>query len=245
MTVLITMAGLGTRFSRAGYTLPKYKIFARGRTLFDWSMLSLSHFFDDQFVFATLTNSDQDWLLERAGALGIRNVAFSSREQLSRGQAETAYDALPLVPSNEPLWIYNIDTYVADGMHPSDSNACDGCIHVFHNIDPGMSFVRYNQAGEVAEIAEKRVISDWATVGMYGFASAKLFGEIYLDAYERAALSEVGGERYIAPLYQLMLARGARLVAPKLKNADVQILGTPEQVLVFDEAALPPIGNSI
>ncbi len=244
MTVLITMAGLGTRFSQAGYSLPKYKIFARGRTLFDWSMLSLNHFFGDRFVFATLRDGDHDWLRSRADILGIRDVAFFSRQEHSRGQAESAYDALSLAPINEPLWIYNIDTYVADGMRPSDGEDCDGCIHVFRSTDPGMSFVRYNQTDEVAEIAEKRVISEWATVGMYGFASAKLFGEVYLEAYERKALSVIGGERYVAPMYQLMLVRGARLVAPKLRNADVQILGTPEQVLDFDKAALPPTGNT-
>ena len=51
MPVIITMAGMGSRFTREGYTVPKYKIFARGRTLFDWSMLSLADFFNEHFIF--------------------------------------------------------------------------------------------------------------------------------------------------------------------------------------------------
>ena len=41
MTIIITMAGLGTRFKKAGYQCPKYMIEAKGKTLFEWSMDSL------------------------------------------------------------------------------------------------------------------------------------------------------------------------------------------------------------
>ena len=41
MTIVITMAGLGSRFRKAGYEMPKYMIEDHGKTLFDWSMESL------------------------------------------------------------------------------------------------------------------------------------------------------------------------------------------------------------
>ena len=41
MNIIITMAGLGRRFRKAGYNCPKYMIEAKGKTLFDWSMDSL------------------------------------------------------------------------------------------------------------------------------------------------------------------------------------------------------------
>ena len=44
MQMIITMAGLGTRFRKAGYDCPKYMIEARGKTLFEWSMDSLLDF---------------------------------------------------------------------------------------------------------------------------------------------------------------------------------------------------------
>lgn len=42
MDIIITMGGLGSRFARAGYTVPKYRIEAKGKTLFEWSLDSLS-----------------------------------------------------------------------------------------------------------------------------------------------------------------------------------------------------------
>ena len=44
MQIVITMAGLGTRFRKAGYKVPKYEIPVHGRTLFAWSMESLKGF---------------------------------------------------------------------------------------------------------------------------------------------------------------------------------------------------------
>ena len=34
--IVITMGGLGSRFRKAGYTVPKYMIEAKGKTLFEW-----------------------------------------------------------------------------------------------------------------------------------------------------------------------------------------------------------------
>jgi choline kinase len=47
------MAGLGSRFRKAGYNVPKYMIEAKGKTLFEWSMISLTGFKDvvDKYIF--------------------------------------------------------------------------------------------------------------------------------------------------------------------------------------------------
>ena len=41
MNLIITMGGIGSRFKKAGYEVPKYMIQAKGKTLFEWSMDSL------------------------------------------------------------------------------------------------------------------------------------------------------------------------------------------------------------
>ena len=45
MKIIITMAGEGSRFKKIGIKKSKYEIVARDKTLFEWSMLSLSDFF--------------------------------------------------------------------------------------------------------------------------------------------------------------------------------------------------------
>lgn len=245
MTVLMTMAGLGSRFKEQGYLPPKFRILARGRTLMDWSLLSLRGFFGERFIFACLDQEDGDWIRSAAAAAGVTEAVIAKRSAVSRGQAETAFDALAHVDPSQPLWIYNIDTCVApDAMRPRDLGSAAGCVPVFHCSEPNMSFVRYGAGDTVVEIAEKQPISTWATVGLYGFRSAACFAQYYEEAYERGRICLTHGERYVAPIYELMLIRGERIVAPRLKSEDVNILGTPAQVLTFDPAAHPPFGNT-
>jgi dTDP-glucose pyrophosphorylase len=195
MTVLITMAGLGSRFKERGYSPPKFRIMARGRTLMDWSLSSLQAFFGDLFIFACLAEEDGDWIRSAAEALGIAEVVVTKRSAVSRGQAETAFDALVYADPNESLWIYNIDTYVRpNAMCPKDLSAASGCVPVFHCSDPNMSFVRYGLENDVIEIAEKQPISNWATVGLYGFRSAAYFSECYTEAYIHGIIQSVQGE---------------------------------------------------
>ena len=195
MTVIVTMAGLGSRFRSQGYAVPKHMIRARGRTLFEWSMESLRSFFDQPFVFACLKEHDSQWIQERASAMGIRELRVAPRTAISLGQAQTAYDVLHQSAASEEVWIYNIDTYIERGLAPSDMVDHLGCVHVFESHNPGMSFVGYDEAGRVIELAEKKVISHWATVGVYGFASASLYGNLYEQAYHAGGVEEVGGER--------------------------------------------------
>jgi hypothetical protein len=240
------MAGLGSRFREKGYLPPKYRIMARGRTLMDWSLLSLQAFFGERFIFACLDAEDVEWISATAKALGIADVIIAHRSGVSRGQAETAFDALVHVELGQPLWIYNIDTRVAPNvMRPEDLGTAAGCVPVFHCGEPNMSFVRHGPGDDVIEIAEKRPISTWATVGLYGFRSGMYFAQLYQDAYHRGRVLVAHGERYVAPIYQLALLQGERVLAPRLEESDVSILGTPAQVLAFDPAACPPFGNAI
>lgn len=244
MTVLITMAGLGARFKERGYLQPKFRIVARGRTLMDWSLLSLQAFFGERFIFACLNEHDGDWIRSTAWALGIAEVVVTKRSSLSRGQAETAFDALIHAEPSEPLWIFNIDTCVRpNAMRREDLGTAVGCIPVFPCTERNMSFVRYGAGNEVIEVAEKRPISSWATVGLYGFSSAARFAQYYEDAYDRGRIQLTQGERYVAPIYELMLIQGEHIAAPRLDLEDVHILGTPAQVLAFDPAAHPPFGS--
>ena len=206
-------------------------------------MLSLKDFFDETFVFACLEGENLDWILHAAHALGIKKVVLHTRSSVSRGQAETVYDALHLAPINEQLWIYNIDTYVAKSMSPVDMIGFSGCIPVFQSDSVSMSFVGFNQAGNVTQVVEKNRISPWATVGLYGFKSAGEFGAIYEDAYIKGAVPMTRNEYYIAPMYQLMLNQGKLLAAPKLEAEDVFILGTPLELAEFSPLAIPPFGD--
>ena len=77
LTVVITMAGLGSRFREAGYTVPKYQIEAHGKTLFEWSMESLAGFYDaeNEYIFVVRKEDDAEtFIRETCHKLGISGV---------------------------------------------------------------------------------------------------------------------------------------------------------------------------
>jgi dTDP-glucose pyrophosphorylase len=241
-TIVITMAGRGSRFYQAGYTVPKYEIEVHGHSLFYWSMLSLKHFIapDSRLVFVCLAeNNSAAYVRAQCAALGIADVQIHELAELTDGQATSAYVSRQLWRPQAPLLIYNIDTYVEpDALRPQDIPAgADGWIPCFQVPGEHWSFVKLGADGWATEVAEKRRISDYASIGLYWFAS----GDAYTAAYQHYFADPahlVGGERYVAPLYQQLLRDGKRIAIADLAPQRVHVLGTPAELKVFEAARL-------
>ena len=75
-------------------------------------------------------------------------------------------------------------------------------------------------------------VSDNCTLGAYYFASAGLFMKIYKEYYKDNSNLEKN-ERYIAPLYNLMISKGMTVRIGIIDARKVHVLGTPEELDVF------------
>lgn len=235
-TVAITMAGMGSRFTKAGYDVPKYEIEALGRPLFDWSMLSLEAFRRDGWRFSFAVRDGlgaEGYIKDRAKVLNLDIADIVTLDGVTDGQATTALMLARQAPGNEPFAVYNIDTFVApNAMTLPLPDACAGWVPCFPAPGEGWSFAKLNDAGQVVELREKQRISDHATVGLYWFDSATRYISAY-DRYFAVAGREEKGERYIAPLYNQLIADDAEVRIAELVLGDVGMLGTPEQVSAF------------
>ncbi|WP_066333915.1 glycosyltransferase family 2 protein [Azohydromonas lata] len=237
--IVITMAGRGSRFYEAGYTVPKYEIEAHGRTLFDWSMLSLRDFLDadSRVIFVCLAeNRSRDFVLRRCEALGLHDAHVVEVEQVTDGQATSAYVSRALWAPQAPLLIYNIDTYVNPRvLRPADIRpGSDGWVPCFQVPGEHWSFVKLGADGWAERITEKQRISEHASIGLYWFAQA----QEYVNAYEEFFSDDanlVKGERYVAPLYTHLIRQGRHISIADLPVADVNVLGTPSELKQFLE----------
>ena len=95
LDVVITMGGSGSRFRKAGYKVPKYMIEAKGKTLFEWSMISLEGYNDHvaQYIFIAMkdeTNDIRQFVDTKCGKLGLQNYHVMILDYLTDGQATTA-----------------------------------------------------------------------------------------------------------------------------------------------------------
>lgn len=237
--VVITMGGLGSRFRKAGYTVPKYMIEAKGKTLFEWSMISLDGYKKDvnQYIFIAMKEEGIDmegFIKEKCQELEIDNYHLILLDYLTDGQATTATLAEKYWNKEHALLIYNIDTYVEPGQMNSEELKGDGFIPCFKAEGDHWSFVRLDEQGKVAEIREKQRISDHCTLGAYYFKTCDLYKKLY-DEYYSEEKNLVKGEKYVAPLYDYLLSKGGEIYISDIAPERVHVLGTPEELQYFLE----------
>jgi len=232
MKVVITMAGEGTRFIKAGFSTPKHMIKIGKTTIFNFAISSLKDFFDEPFIFiAQKKHKSEDFIREECRDLGITNFKILQISETTDGQATTAYLADSLIDDSEPVIIYNIDTYVEEGELLKKDIRGDGFIPVFCAEGDKWSFVKVNDKGYVTAVAEKKRISELATIGFYYFDRWEYFKEAYTEY--SAIIKNKYHEKYVAPLYEWMIKKGMKIQIKEINAKKVHVLGTPEDVLKF------------
>ena len=238
--IVITMGGLGSRFRKAGYTVPKYMINAKGKTLFEWSMISLEGYRDmaDKYIFIAMKDESNDvetFIKDRCKELKIDEPRIILLDYLTDGQATTAMLAEKYWDREHSLLIYNIDTYVEAGEMNSKELKGDGFIPCFKAAGDHWSFVRLDEKGRVAEIKEKKRISDHCTLGAYYFKTCGLYEDLYNEYYGNKDRELVNGEKYVAPLYDFLLSKGGEIYISDIDPDKVHVLGTPEELHEFTD----------
>lgn len=238
--VVITMGGLGSRFRKAGYTVPKFMIEAKGKTLFEWSMISLTGYKAqvDKYIFIAMADSENDvegFVKEKCKEVGIEKYEIILLDYLTDGQATTALLASKFWNPKHALLIYNIDTYVEAGEMNAAELKGDGFIPCFKAPGDHWSFVRLDDSGKAVEIKEKVRISDNCTLGAYYFKTCQLYEDLYNEFYSDPEVLKdiVNGEKYVAPLYNYLLSKGGEIYISDIDPSKVHVLGTPEELKEF------------
>lgn len=247
--IVLPMAGLSSRFFRAGYTVPKYMLPLEGRTVFAHALGSFEAFFGtERFVIICREIQDTPGFVRseclRAG-LPASDLDLVVLEHETAGQAETVAEGLDRAGADPraSLTIFNIDTFRPDFRHPPelDLDVIDGYVEVFEGEGTHWSFVRPDLedlgAFRAIEVAEKVRISNLCSTGLYHFRSVALFRELYAGIAEQDPSKLQGGERYIAPLYNTAIRQGRDIRYGLIGRDEVRFCGTPDEYEALKAAA--------
>ncbi len=235
MNIVVPMAGRGSRFAAMGITVPKPLIEVRGRPMYTWAVESLPLMLADRLIFICLEEHLRDLRLRRdiEDRYAATNPVLVSVDQVTRGQACTVLTATHLINNETPLLIYNADTYCRSSLEEClagrERNA-DAILGVFEAEGEQWSFARLDEIGRVVETSEKRRISPLASTGLYYFRRGRDF--VYYATEMIDAGEAVGGEYYVAPVFNRMIARGADIRVAHAK--EVWSLGTPGDLAYFE-----------
>jgi len=235
LQIVIPMAGRGSRFANAGYATPKPLIPLGGRPMIQWVIENVRPRRPHRFTFICLAEHLQTYpevpaeLSRLCPGCGIVPV-----DAVTEGAACTVLLARKQIDCSDPLMIANSDQLVEldinDYLARSDGEGVAGLIMTFWSDHPKWSYCRMREDGNVAEVVEKKVVSNEATVGIYNFRR----GSDYVRAADAmiAANLRVNNEFYVAPTYNQLIAEGAKIITMKTgrEHAGMHGVGTPEDM---------------
>lgn len=237
INVVLPMAGRGKRFQEAGFKFPKPLIDVLGVPMYTWAIRSLPLELVNQVVFICLKEHLDNYGLKYDILKRFSNykTVIIPVDKVTEGQAQTVLLAKDIINNQTPLVVFNADTYVVSQIRKVLLNIdVDGIIQVFPSSDPRYSYVKVNQEGYVIRTAEKKVISQYATTGMYIFKR----GSDYIRYADKMIAMGIrsNNEFYVAPVCNFLIKDGKRIRITIAK--EVHILGTPEELATFKKDRL-------
>jgi HAD superfamily hydrolase (TIGR01509 family) len=201
MKVLIPMAGAGSRFEKAGYTFPKPLIDVEGKPMIQAVVDNLN--IEAQHVFIVQKSHYEKYNLQQTLNQISPNCEIVQVDGVTEGAACTTLLAKQYIDNDEPLVIANSDQYVEwdsnEFMYSMVADSVDGGILSFKSTHPKWSYAKLGDDGFVCEVAEKKPISDIATVGIYFWKKGSDYVKYAEDMIEKSI--RVNNEFYVCPVF--------------------------------------------
>lgn len=225
LNILIPMSGAGRRFKEAGYTMPKPLLDVFGKPMIQRVVENIA--LEGQYIFIVKSDLDASDLLSSL----CPGCIIVTTDVLTEGAACSTLLAKEHINNTHPLLIANSDQLVSwkPEVFLSTMKHADAGILTFPACEPKWSYVRVGEDGLVKEVAEKKVISNTATVGIYYYRK----GSDYVRYAEQMIAKNilVNGEFYVAPVFNEYIADGKVVLTHPCE--EMHGLGTPEDLAAY------------
>ena len=229
MNVLIPMAGAGSRFEQAGYTFPKPLIEVNGKPMIQVVVENLN--IDAKHIFIVQKEHYEKYNLKYLlNLITNNNCEIVQVDGITEGAACTTLLAKKFIDNDEPMVMANSDQLLEwdsnEFMYSMVADNVDGGIVSFEATHPKWSFAKLGDDGFVIEVAEKKPISNIATVGVYYWRK----GSDYVKYAEQMIEKDIrtNNEFYVCPVYNEAIEDDKKI---KVFPVDrMWGLGTPEDL---------------
>ena len=228
LNVLIPMAGAGSRFEQAGYTFPKPLIEVNGKPMIQVVIENLN--LDANYIYVVQKSHREKYNLDTLLNLLTPGCKIVETNELTEGAACTALLSKKYIDSDAPLFFANSDQFVEwdsnEFMYKMQETNSDGGIVSFPATHPKWSFAKVDENGLVTEVAEKKPISNIATVGFYYWKHGSDFVKYAEQMIEKNI--RTNDEFYICPVYNEAILDNKKIYGINVKN--MWGIGTPEDL---------------
>jgi NDP-sugar pyrophosphorylase family protein len=225
--VLIPMAGLGSRFKKAGYSKAKPFIDINGDKLIDIVLDNITPADCEEVILVSLerdnAKSENLKLKNKNAKLKIIEIDKPTDGTLRTIlAAENEIKDCSLILANCDQKInFNVDDFI------EYCDDYDGGLITFTSQNPHHSYIETRRE-IITNIIEKEVISDQAVSGVYYIKDANKFIEAAKIVTESNKKQK--GEFYVSSALKLLINQGLKLLS---YEAESIMLGTPEELTSY------------
>ena len=231
LNVLVPMAGAGSRFAQQGYTFPKPLIEVNGKPMIQVVVENLN--IEAHYIFIVQQEHYEKYNLKYLLNLIAPGCDIVQVNGVTEGAACSTLLAKEYINNDSPLVMANSDQYVEwnsnECMYAFTADEIDGGILTFEATHPKWSYARVGGDGFVSEVAEKKVISNEATVGVYYWKKGSDYVKYAEQMIEKNI--RVNNEFYVCPVFNEAISDNKKIKVKRVEN--MWGIGTPEDLETF------------
>lgn len=182
------------------------------------------------YIFIVQKAHKEKYNLDSVLNLIAPNCKIVEVEGLTEGAACTTLLAKEYINNDKPLMMANSDQFIewssSKFMYKMQEQDLDGGILSFTSTHPKWSYAKTDENNYVTEVAEKKPISNCATVGVYYWKK----GGDYVKYAEQMIDKDIrtNNEFYVCPAFNEAVKDGKRISTFDIEN--MWGLGTPEDL---------------
>ncbi len=235
INLIMPMGGAGTRFANLGYECPKPLIEINHRHFFEYAADSVrKHCGIESLTFVVLRDHIERFGIDSEIWKYAPEAVIIELDHVLNGAVLNIMRGADAIDNDKPLIFCDCDlmfrseklySYISgdEGNATYSTGELDGWLVTFENSDGRFSYVKKDDRGFVVETAEKKVISDRAVCGAYGFRNKDIFLEYAGKYMDNCPYNEY----FMSGIYNLMIEENKKI--GEFPTDDFLSFGTPEE----------------
>lgn len=237
VSLVMPMAGRGSRFAEGYGGCPKPLISIGARPFFWWAVESVARAAPVRdLTFVVLDEHCRNYALDRHIQDYYPAATIVALPEVTAGAAETAWHGIRRIGRGRPVLVNDCDhAFLCPTLRALTlalAGNVEGGFLCFRSQNPAYSYVRIGVDGAITATVEKQVASAFAIAGCYVFSSS----ETFLAAYDDYRSSCLYPELFLSGIYNNMLSRGAEVAMTEIERHFP--FGTPAELAELDVDAL-------
>lgn len=229
LSLVMPMAGRGSRFAKAGHTQPKPLVDLFGKPFYWWATESVRQATPvDELVFVVLREHCEAHGIDHLIRADYPDAKLVVLDDVTEGAAETARLGIEALETDSPIAINDCDHAFACPDLGTLATALQAdtqaALVTFRSDSPNFSYARLGPDGRVTGTVEKQVVSPFAIAGCYLFKNQSVFQNSYAAFRETCAYDEL----FLSGVIDHIASAGERVDLQELAHHFP--FGTPDEL---------------